>query len=194
MKLQKISSFITRRSCFMKDKFLRILPLVFGFVFLFSLPLTWAAEKIGFVNVREIMVNSTEGKKASEEFKKVFEKNKGQIQAKEAELKKLKEDLEKQRSLLKEAALKEKENSYQKKFREYQQIVKDANEDLQTRDQELSKTILPEIMKVVSAIGEKEKYSAIFDVGSIPMPYFSKENDLTKRVTDEFNRTYKPKK
>lgn len=178
----------------MKDKLFRILPLVFGFVFLFSLPAALAAEKIGFVDVREIMLNSVEGKKASEEFKKTFEKNKAQISAKEAELKKMKEDLEKQRTILKEAALKEKETAYQKKFRDYQLMVKDANEELQARDQELSKAMLPEIMKVISAIGAKEKYSVIFDVGSMPVPYFSKENDLTKRVMEEFDRTYKPKK
>jgi outer membrane protein len=146
------------------------------------------------VDVREVMLNSTEGKKAAEEFKKTFEKNKTQISAKEAELKKLKEDLEKQRSILKEAAMKEKESAYQKKFRDYQLMVKDANEELQARDQELSKSMLPEIMKVISAIGTKEKYTVILDVGAVPVPYFSKENDLTKRVIEEFDRTYKPKK
>jgi outer membrane protein len=178
----------------MKNKVLKIFPLILGLFFLCSASGVAAADKIGFVDVRGIMINSEAGKKASEEFKKAFEKNKVQIQAKEAELKKLKEDLEKQRSILTETALKERENSYQKKFRDYQLLVKDANEELQNRDQELSKAMLPEIMKVISKIGEKEKYTAIFDVGTIPFPYYAKENDLTKRVIDEFNRTYKPKK
>lgn len=178
----------------MKDKVLKVFPLVLGLVFFLSLPVAIAADKIGFVDVREVMLNSTEGKKASEDFKKTFEKNKAQISAKETELKKLKEDLDKQRSILKEAALKEKESAYQKKFRDYQLMVKDANEELQARDQELSKAMLPEIMKVISAIGVKEKYTAILDVGSMPVPFYAKENDLTKRVIEEFNQTYKPKK
>ncbi len=178
----------------MKDKSLHVIPLILGFVFLFSAPLAMAAEKIGFVDVREIMVNSDAGKKASEEFKTAFEKNKAQISVKEAELKKMKEELDKQRSILKEAALREKENAYQKKFRDYQLMVKDANEEMQKRDQELSKSMLPEIMKVISAIGGKGGYSAIFDVGAMPVPYFDKEKDLTKQATAEFNRTYKPKK
>ena len=178
----------------MKDKFLKVLPLVLGMFFFCSMPMAVAAEKIGFVDVREIMLNSDAGKKASEDFKRAFEKNKAQIQSKEAELKKLKEELDKQRSVLTEAALKDKESAYQKKFRDYQLMVKDANEELQTRDQELSKAMLPEIMKVISAIGEKEKYAAIFDTGSVPIPYIDKEKDLTKQVIGEFNRTYKPKK
>jgi outer membrane protein len=153
-----------------------------------------AAEKTGFVDIREIMLSSTAGKKAAEDFKKAFEKDKAAIQEKEAELKKLKDDLDKQRPLLKEEVMKEKELAYQKKFRDYQLLVKDSNEELQARDQDLSKKMVPEILKLVQAIGEKEKYSMIVDVSAIPLAYFAKENDLTKRVTDEFNKTYKPKK
>ena len=32
------------------------------------------------------------------------------------------------------------------------------------------------------------------DISQIPLAYYAKENDLTKRVIEEFNRTYKPKK
>ncbi len=153
-----------------------------------------AAEKTGFVDIREIMLTSSAGKKAAEDFKKSFEKDKAAIQEKEAELKKLKDELEKQRPLLKEDVMKEKELAYQKKFRDYQIIVKDSNEELQAKDQDLSKKMIPEILKLVQSIGEKEKYSMIVDISAIPLAYSSKENDLTKRVIDEFNKTYKPKK
>lgn len=153
-----------------------------------------AAEKTGFVDIREIMLTSTAGKKAAEDFKKAFEKDKAVIQEKEAELKKLKDELEKQRPLLKEEVMKDKELAYQKKFRDYQLLVKDSNEELQARDQDLSKKMIPDILKLVQAIGEKEKFSMIVDVSAIPLAYFSKENDLTKRVVEEFNKTYKPKK
>jgi outer membrane protein len=153
-----------------------------------------AAEKTGFVDVREIMLTSSAGKKAAEDFKIAFEKDKAVIQEKEAELKKLKDELEKQRPLLKEEVMKEKETAYQKKFRDYQIMVKDSNEELQAKDQDLSKKMIPEILKIVQAIGEKEKYSMIVDVSAIPLAYHAKENNLTKRVVDEFNKTYKPKK
>lgn len=152
-----------------------------------------AAEKTGFVDLREIMLKSNAGKKATEEFGKLYEKDKSKIQAKEAELKKLKDELEKQRTILKEAAMKEKEIAYQKTFRDYQLMVKDANEELQARDQDLSKKMLPDILKVIQAIGDKEKYTMIIDIGTLPLAYHAKENDLTNRVIEEFNKTYKPK-
>ena len=153
-----------------------------------------ANEKTGFVDIREVMLASSAGKKASEDFKKAFEKNKTAIQDRETELKKLKDELEKQRPLLKEEAMKEKELAYQKKFRDYQLLVKDSNEELQVKDQDLSKKMVPEILKIVQTIGEKEKYTTIIDISAIPLAYYAKESDLTKRVIEEFNKAYKPKK
>jgi outer membrane protein len=154
----------------------------------------FAAEKIGFIDMREIMLKSDAGKKAAEDFGKLYEKDKAIIQQKEAEMRKLKEELDKQRTVLKENALKEKEAAYQKKFRDYQLMVKDANEELQARDQELSKKLVPEILKVINAIGDKEKYTLIIDLGSTPVAYFAKENNLTQKVIEEFNKTFKSKK
>jgi len=153
-----------------------------------------AAEKTGFVNVKEVMVTSTIGKKEAEDIRKGIEKTKATLQEREAELKKLKEELEKQKPLLKEEALKEKDLVFQKKVRDYQLMVKDSNEELQAKEQDLQKKMIPEILKLVQAIGEKEKYSMIVDYSLIPLAYHAKENDMTKRVVDEFNKTYKPKK
>ncbi|MBU0653076.1 MAG: OmpH family outer membrane protein [Proteobacteria bacterium] len=153
-----------------------------------------AVEKIGFINVQEVMVTSNAGKKETDDIKKSVDKTKAIIKERENELTKLKGDLEKQRPLLKEEALKEKEIAYQKKFRDYQLLVKDSNEELQAKEQEILKKMIPEILKLVQAIGEKEKYSMIVDISQVPIAYHSKENDVTKRVIEEFNRTYKPKK
>lgn len=148
-----------------------------------------AAEKTGFVNIAEVLAKSNAGKKAEEQFKKLVEKDKLSIQEKEKELQKLKDELEKQRPLLKEDVLKAKEVDYQKKFRDYQLLVKDANEELQSKQQEIMKNLVPEVMKIVQALGEKEKYSMIVDISIIPMAYHARENEITNRVIEEFNKT-----
>jgi len=153
----------------------------------------FAAEKIGFIDMREIMVKSDAGKKAAEDFGKLYEKDKSMIQKREGEMRKLKEDLEKQRSVLTENAMREKEAQYQKKFRDYQLMVKDANDELQRRDQELSKKLVPDILKVINVIGDKGKFTLIIDIGTIPVPYFAKENNLTQKVIEEFNKAFKSK-
>ncbi len=153
-----------------------------------------ASGKIAFVDMREVMVSSEAGKRAADEFKKVFEREREVIQTREAELKKLKDDLDRQRPVMTEAALRDRETAYQRKFRDYQNLVRDANEALQQRDQELTKTLMPEVLKIINSLGEREKYSMIMDVSSVPVPFFSKELDITKRVIDEFNKTYRPPK
>ena len=166
--------------------------LISGMLCLLLASVASAAEKIGFVDIREIMMNSESGKKAAAEFKNIYEKNRLIVQGRESELQKIKEELEKQRSILTEAALKEKETAYQAKFREYQVLVKEANDDLQVKDQELSKSMIPEIQKIVNAVGEKEKYTIIFDLSAMPIPYYNKAGDITKRVMEDFNKSYKP--
>jgi outer membrane protein len=168
--------------------------LVLALVFSASPAAAATAEKTGFVDVREIMLTSAAGKKASEDLKKTFDKSREAIQAREAELKKMKDDLDKQRPLLKEDVLREKEKAHEKKFRDYQLLVKDSNEDLQAREQDIQKKLLPEILKIIREIGEKGKYTMIIDTSQVPMPYFSKENILTKQVVEEFDKTYKNKK
>jgi len=153
-----------------------------------------AGEKIGFVDIREVILNSDAGKKAAEEFRKLYEKDRAIIQERETELKKLKDELEKQGSILTRTAREEKEAAYQKKFRDYQLLVKDINEDLQAKDQKLTKDMVPEILKLVAAMGEREKYTLILDIGTVPVAYLAKENDITKQVIEEFNKTYKPQK
>jgi outer membrane protein len=176
----------------------KIIFLSFGALLLIgmmsTLPSSYAAEKTGFINMKEVMLTSEAGKKASDEFKGDFEANKNSIHDREEELKKLKDELERQRLLLKEDAYKEKELAYQKKFRDYQLMIKDANEELQNRDREIAKKMIPDIMKVVHAIAEKEKYTLILDVSTIPVAYYNKENDLTKRVIEEFDKTFKEAK
>src|SRR3989339_1715005 len=149
-----------------------------------------AAEKTGFVDIREVMLSSSSGKKVIEDFKKTREK----LQREDNELKKIKEDLEKQRPLLKEDVIKEKEIAFQKKVRDFQIEVKDSEDEFKAKEQELLKRVVPDIMKIVKTIGEKEKFGMIIDVSLLPLVYYSKENDLTKRVIEEFIRTSKSKK
>lgn len=162
-------------------------------VFILSGMAANAAEKIGFINMQEIIRGTAVGKKAEEDFRKEVEKKRSQLQAKEAELMKLKEGLEKQGPILTEKARKEREASYQEKFAAYQKMVREANEEIQNKQKEVFGNIVPDVMKIVNNIGEKEKFTLIIDVSIVPVAYHDKANDLTKRVTEEANKVLKMK-
>ena len=175
----------------MKKTFFLFSGLMVITLFILSGSLALAADKIGFVNMREVLVRSDAGKAMEAEFKKSVEEKRAAIQKKETELKKTKDNLEKQRSILTPQALQEKEMHYQVEFKEYERLVKDSNEELQMKDQFLSSKIIPEVVKVIRAIAEKEKYALILEESSAV--YASKENSLTDKVIKELNRTYKEK-
>lgn len=153
-----------------------------------NLPAADKTNKIGFINLKEIMQNSNAGKKAADEFKKFYEKDTQEIKSTEEELKKMKEELDTQGAIMTQSSRNEKEEAYKKRLRDYQLKVNDDNEELRKRDQEMTQKLMPEIMKVVRSIAEKEKYTLIIDVATTPIPYHAKENDITGKVIEEFNR------
>lgn len=149
---------------------------------------TSAAQKIGFINMRAIISQSEAGKKAEAEFKKAVEKKKAEIARKEDELKKLKDELEKQKSVLTAEAFREKEASYQVKFRDYQRMVQDANEELQKKEQTVTSTMIPEILKIVEKVGKDGNFDAILDLNNPVVVYHDKADNLTKKVIEEYNK------
>jgi outer membrane protein len=164
--------------------------LIAGFVlmsFIFTNFNVFAADKIGFFNLREVMQHSNNGKKAGEEFKKLYDKKTTVIKSAENELKKIKDALDKQSAVLTQTAKKEKETAYQKKLRDYQILVDDTNKELKAKDEEIATKLIPAIVKVVRTIAEREKYTLVIDVASMPVAYYAKENDFSKKVIDEYN-------
>lgn len=153
-----------------------------------------AADKIGFINMQTIIQNSNAGKKAAEDFKKLFARKQESIKSAENEVKKLKDELDRQGNVMTASARGDKEAAYQRKMRDYQILVDDTNKELQKRDQEYSQQLIPEILKVVRTIAEKEKYTLILDISTMPLPYFDKGNDISKKVIDDFNRASGAKK
>jgi len=181
---------IIRKRSYMK-KSVYLIAIIVLFIFVRS-AICFAAEnanKIGFINLRQIMQDSNTGKKDAENFKKIYDKKSEEIKSMENEIKTMKDELEKQSSIMTQSSRAEKESAYQKKLRDYQLLVNDTNEELKKRDQEMTEKMMPEIIKIVSALAEKEKYTLVIDVATMPIPYYAKENDFSKKVIEEYNKT-----
>jgi outer membrane protein len=149
---------------------------------------TSAAQKIGFINMRAIIQESEAGKKAFEELKKAVEKKRTEIGKKEEELKKLKDELEKQKSVLTATAYQEKESSFQVKLRDYQRLVKDSQDELAAKEQAVTGKMIPEILQVVEQVGKQGKFDAILDLNNPVVVYHDKEDNLTKKIIEEYNK------
>jgi outer membrane protein len=171
----------------MKKFFLATSLITASFLVLFATYAS-AAEKIGTINIREIVSGSDAGKTMEAEFKKSVNEKRVAIQKKGDDLKKKKEALEKQRSMMTPEALQEKELNFQVESRDYERMVKDANDELRAKEQVLQSKLIPEIIKAARTVGEKEKYTLILEESAIV--YSAKENSLTTKVITELNKTY----
>jgi outer membrane protein len=146
------------------------------------------AQKIGFINMRAIIQDSEAGKKGFAELKKAVEKKKTEIGKKEDELKKLKDELDKQKSVLTAEAYQEKESTFQVKLRDYQRLVKDSQDELAAKEQAVTGKMIPEILQIVEQVGKQGKFDAILDLNNPVVVYHDKEDNLTKKIIEEYNK------
>ena len=170
----------------MKNRMILISILAVALVFVMAG--TSAAQKIGFINMRAIIQESEAGKKGFAELKKTVERKKAEIGKKEEELKKLKDELEKQKSVLTAEAFQEKESTFQVKLRDYQRLVKDSQDELAAKEQAVTGKMIPEILQVVEQVGKQGKYDAILDLNNPVVVYHDKEDNLTKKIIEEYNK------
>lgn len=173
----------------------KIIPALFIIFALITAPVPASAQqRLGFVDMNRVIIQSEPGKKGSAELKKFIESKQASIQKREAELEKEKEILKQQQSakLLNETALKEKEHEYTVKFRDYQKLVADSNEEFAKLRQAFMSKMIADIRAVVQKIGEKDGYSLILEVNNPFVLYHSKSGpNITDRVISEVNKSRK---
>ncbi len=168
--------------------------LIAGFICLTMAGVASAADMIGFVNTREVLSASKEGKKVNAELEKLGEKLELQVTGSAAELRNFNEELQKQQKILTPEGLEKKQTELQEKEQKHLMLQKGAQEQMRAKQNELIGPMIQEIQKIINTIGEKDKYTAIFDTSVGNVVYKAKSLDLTKRVLDEFEKSYKPKK
>jgi outer membrane protein len=151
----------------------------------------FAAEvKLGYIDMQRALNTSESGREAKEQLAARVKKYQDEINVKQEEIKKLKEDLEKQGMLLSEAARGAKEKDYQQRLKEFQRFTKDAQDELQGKDEEYTRKILEGMEKVIQEFGRKNGYTFIF-VKNEGMLFVNDKVDVTEEVLKLFNASRK---
>ena len=117
--------------------------------------------KLGFVDIQEVMLLSSQGKKVKRELEQFFNKRKKSFQVTEKELKAMQADLEKKGSKMPNAVLAEKQKEWEKKMLAYRKTLNQAQLELQQREKALAGPILEKTKKIIHKMGEKEGYTMI---------------------------------
>ncbi|MCX7857436.1 MAG: OmpH family outer membrane protein [Deltaproteobacteria bacterium] len=176
----------------MRFAFFSIFTLVF-----FSFSVFAQQVNIGYVDLQRVMLESEKGKEAKKTLTEEANKMKKSLDAKQEELQKMKDALERQGATITPEARAEKEKQYQSKLRDYQRAYSDYQAELQQKDMELTQGILKEIEEVIKVLGEKEKFTIIFEKNQAGILFATPAIDITDKVIKQYNEMTKkqtPKK
>lgn len=146
--------------------------------------------KLGYIDMQRAINTSEAGKEAKEQLAARLKKYQDEINAKQDELKRLKEELEKQGAFLNDSTRAAKEKDYQQRLKEFQRFTKDAQDEMQGKDEEFTRKILEAMEKVIQEFGRKNGYTFIF-VRNESMLFVDEKADLTDEVLKLFNANRK---
>jgi outer membrane protein len=146
--------------------------------------------KLGSVDIQKVLQLSDAGKEAKELLAGKANKYEGEKTAREEELKKLKAELERQTVLLADDARKAKEQNFMQKRKELDRFLKDAQEEMQAKNDELTNRIVDEVVKIIQEYGRKNGFTIVF-VKNEGMIYVDEKADLTDEILKTFNAARK---
>ncbi len=167
--------------------------LVTGIIILFSANL-FAEVKIGVFDLQKVMIKS----QAGQDIKKLLEQKRDfyskEIKKREQQLKQMRQDLEKKAMMMSEEAKQEKEKEYQKKLRDLKLYASDSENELKNIYKEKTQKLIHDILKIANDYGKKHNFTFIIEKQEGGIVYVSKSSDITDKILEEFNKSYKKKK
>ena len=167
-----------------------LMVVVFCAVSISTAGMAHAADiKIGVINMKKVLTNSTAGKKAQ----KVLENKMNQLRAKfkkdEDALRALQKEIQKKSSAWSDQVKQEKMIEYQKKRRDLATKQEDANLALKQLREKYLTPILKKLEQVVKAEAKKGGYTIVLP--NTAVLYQDKGADMTARITKALNKAMK---
>jgi outer membrane protein len=171
---------------FYKIKFFMAFFLIFAFAISSN-----AADvaKIGVVDIKRVLDNSTAGKEAQAELTKQGKKMQGELEKRKAEIEEIQKNIERQAAVMSKDAREQKKRDLQIKLYDFKNIENKYRSELRISEREKSIKIQKEVLRIAREIGKKEGYLIIIDK-SIAI-YVPNTLDLTDKVIQEYNAGYK---
>jgi len=148
----------------------------------------WAEGlKVAVIDVNKVLNESEAGKAAKKKMEARYEELKKTIDVKNAEARRMKEDLDKQKILLGKEKLQEKEDELNARVAELRKLTQEAEKEMQTRQDELTRDILKIIEGEVNKVVKEEKINLVLERTS-GVIHFDPSMDISAKVLDLVNK------
>ncbi|MDO8281993.1 MAG: OmpH family outer membrane protein [Thermodesulfovibrionia bacterium] len=150
---------------------------------------SYAAEKVGFINVQKIVSDSEMGKKANADIQKLKDTENVKITKRRAEFEELNKTFkaESQKEGADQAELKLLIDKIQLKEKEFKRIVDDAKEMLAKKDRDLVIDILLKADPILKDIAKTKGYAMIFRDRNA-LAYLDPAVDITDEVIKKLDK------
>jgi outer membrane protein len=148
-----------------------------------------AAEKpaIGYVDMRQVMLESKIGKQNRVVIEKFVEDKKAGVAREEAKLKAMQESFQKDQLLMTDAQKKDKQREFEGKVETYQKLVAEAKQAINQKDTEFTSKTVAEIRDIVRDIAKELKISLVMETGEMGLLYADEDMDLTQKVIQKYD-------
>ncbi len=164
---------------------MKIVLAIFLFL-LFAVPvMSQEGVKIGFVDLDRALNESRAGKSALEKLQAKVKETESSLLKEKRDLERLRSDIDKKGLLLKEVERRNLEKEFQRRVRNYQRGMRDSQEELNQRKNELMADILKGLEKVVTEIGKKGKFTLILERSQVL--YTDQGVDITDTVISRYD-------
>ena len=148
---------------------------------------SFAAEKVGYINLQRLVNESQMGKDAKADILKMRQTKQAVLDNKLADINKLRDFINQKGDKLVAGDRRDKVELLQKMYKDYQRLVADAKEDITREDRELVAIILEKANDILKNVAKKKKYGIILkDPNTIG--YLDPDVDITDLVLKELNK------
>ena len=157
--------------------------------FIFSCSLSFANEKIAFIDIEFLLAQSKAGKSVLSNLDKLNKKNISNLKSQEKNLIKEREELDKLRNISSQEDMSIKIQAFQKKIEQFNKQKVDLSSKFNNKRDQETLALLKKINPIISEYMEKNQITLIFDKKNI---YIAKSDlDITKPVLEIVNSKVK---
>ena len=150
--------------------------------------------KIGYVDVRTVVLESKSGKQHKVDMEKFVKDKQAVLKKEEDKLKTLQQTLEKEMLTLTDAQKQDKQRGFQEKVQVFQKSAQDAEREVRQKDTEYTNKALEEVRKVITEVAKDEKVGLVLGKTEMSVLYAEDGMDLTAKVIKKYDSRPAPKK
>ncbi|MGH7780199.1 MAG: OmpH family outer membrane protein [Candidatus Binataceae bacterium] len=147
-----------------------------------------ADVKVAYVDVQRALNDCDAGKRAKSDFQGRVQSLESKLQREQSEIQSLKDEIEKKGMLMNPDQRQSLQDQYMSKAKDFDRQYKDARDELQAKDNEITSRIVHDLAQIIRGIGERDGYTIVLEKGSIL--WGAPQIDITDQVIRSYNATH----